>query len=1013
MSVSRQFNWLGQMRVDVPHLRTIDSSNANDFDTLAGIALAGQQSLVVNGFLLITSNAVGQPATNLQLQVDPGVIWHYNASENGSIFRTPVGTAPQQLTSTNPVVLGSFTAGQLNYVGLDLQRSSDPSTSDLVEFLDADTLVEDPETVPLARTLNYVIVISTSDFTSQPNVLPLALVTTDASNNVLSLQDARQMAFRLGSGGTTPSPYNTYAFSQGRNELQNSDGFSGGDKAFTSLHDAIQGIETRVRELGGGSFWYSTAADRQVKFTRNLATRFANGDNFELYPSTSAPTDLLWQGLNFVFCNSGNATIYQNAIADQATPLAGLTNLAPGECIYVDINELEQIPTGLTALQPQKANMATLGVALAPFTRWVIAWCVSSTPVNNYFTLDSQFGVGTILAPASTTANGVVELNTSSQAPTQPVVVVADASGNAIATGLSRGNGSLPQFTTGTLAIGYGTLDTTITVGNSTNISQTLLLGYGPNIGGHTTNLDGNTIQIGALSTHPTILVGNGTSDIITLRAATLNLTDTASNNTANVNLGSGTAIAYSTNFNIFSNLTGAASTGIVQIGNNNSNLWTGYFLVGDANYASQSVPPQSAYFVGLSGGFTVVTSPFLVQSSSFTASLLTSCTISVELQSTGTSAMSMTNTGVGTNPAVTEQQTFASSGGGVHEIVVAVDASYTAATPVAHQSILNIISLASQSSGSPMADLNITAQSGNGGHTTAGPANLTIQAASLVSGGHTSGTATLNLLAVGVGASTPTININTTGGSFGAINIGSSSASYLNLQGVEIDLGTIATTDNINIGSLSANNVTVRGGVISLAASGGSLGIQLQVSGSTNQIQIVGDVEIDPGHGVPSVSTDAAFTSSLTLALNTNDVSSGHGHLSFTVGGLDFTLSLAGWQNSSSNGGIHLGKVTFLRPYSLRDGGHTGSGAGPFVLVSNSYGVLEGTGSTGGGSITADVHYFISAQPSYNGSNQLNGFDLYINFGWVPFVNGTGVDVPTSLSINMANMTDLYWSVV
>src|ERR1035441_10551074 len=107
MSVIREFNWLGQMRVDVPHLRTLDSSNANDFDILAGVAIAGQNPLVVSGFQLLTVNAIGQPATALQLQVDPGVLFHFNASENGTIFRTAVGTPAQQLVSTNPNVSGS------------------------------------------------------------------------------------------------------------------------------------------------------------------------------------------------------------------------------------------------------------------------------------------------------------------------------------------------------------------------------------------------------------------------------------------------------------------------------------------------------------------------------------------------------------------------------------------------------------------------------------------------------------------------------------------------------------------------------------------------------------------------------------------------------------------------------------------------------------------------------------------------------------------------------------------
>ncbi len=35
--ILRQQNWLGQQRVDAPHLRSLESSAAADFDVLAGL----------------------------------------------------------------------------------------------------------------------------------------------------------------------------------------------------------------------------------------------------------------------------------------------------------------------------------------------------------------------------------------------------------------------------------------------------------------------------------------------------------------------------------------------------------------------------------------------------------------------------------------------------------------------------------------------------------------------------------------------------------------------------------------------------------------------------------------------------------------------------------------------------------------------------------------------------------------------------------------------------------------
>ncbi len=454
------------MRVDVPHLRTLDSSIASDFDDGFGWSLAGNQPLVVSGFVLVTTGAVGALATSLQLQVDPGLVWHPGASEAGTVFRTTPGTAPEPLSSTNAKVLGSFTAGQVNYVGLDLVRSTDATTSDLVEFLDADTLQENPETVPLARTLAYTIVISTQDFVSTPNILPLALVTVASNGTVTAIQDARNLAFRCGTGGTTPSAYSAYTWPQGRNELLNADGFSGGDKAFASLRDAIQAMESRFREVGGGPFWYSAATDRQVKLVGNPGSTFANGTNYKVDGSGH----LLWQGLAFLFCNANTlgGAIYQADVADQTSEQVGLTDIQVGECIYVDVDESQsylKTNTPANPLTPAKAKMASLGVPAAPYTRWVIAW----VNAYGYFTRDSQFVVGTGAAgPAGNGTMGTSELNVKPTSSSAPVVVSADASANAIAAGLTRGSGSNPSLSVGVIAIGTGTNDSGVTIGKST-----------------------------------------------------------------------------------------------------------------------------------------------------------------------------------------------------------------------------------------------------------------------------------------------------------------------------------------------------------------------------------------------------------------------------------------------------------------------------------------------------------------------------------------------------------------
>jgi hypothetical protein len=143
--------------------------------------MSGRQPLVVRGFTISTTNAAGNPAEDLQLSVASGLLVHFGASESGTIFMVEDDAEAEGLDATNPKVRGGFIANSVNYIGLDLIRSEDDSTSDLKQFLDADTKLEIPKTVPVARTLNYQIVITTQPFSISSNVCPIAKVETNTS----------------------------------------------------------------------------------------------------------------------------------------------------------------------------------------------------------------------------------------------------------------------------------------------------------------------------------------------------------------------------------------------------------------------------------------------------------------------------------------------------------------------------------------------------------------------------------------------------------------------------------------------------------------------------------------------------------------------------------------------------------------------------------------------------------------------------------------------------------------
>lgn len=461
MAVERQQNWLGQQRVDVPHLRALESGVAHDFDNLAGVILAGKVASVVSGFDLIQTGAVGNDAEALTLRVAGASVIHFEASESGSVFRVPEDRAAEVLGPTNPKVSGSFTPNSTNFIGLDLNRSADDSTADTVQFLDPDANAESPVIVPLARTLDYRIVISTTEFSSAPGIAPLAKVTTDASNKVLTLVDARHLMFRLGSGGSNPLAVNPFGWPGGRNESSTTLSTVAGDRSIFSFKDWMNATMTRLWELGGGEFWYSPTADRNVAMvSNNIFT--STGEPFEVVSN-----NIHWRGIRFVFDNS---TAVANEVADQITDLAGLTDLADGECIYVDLDRtVNHTVAGANPLLPQKGVLASLGTSSRPGQRWVMAWRTGST----FYTKNQYLPIGSAYRVATTSANGAVQLSGTPISALAPVVATATVVGT-----LDMGMSGFTRFgtgTTGNLTIGGGLSagDFNVNINTTTSAYQT------------------------------------------------------------------------------------------------------------------------------------------------------------------------------------------------------------------------------------------------------------------------------------------------------------------------------------------------------------------------------------------------------------------------------------------------------------------------------------------------------------------------------------------------------------
>ncbi len=504
MAISRQTNFLGQMRVDVPHLKALESAVANDFDLLAGKMLSGKLPLIIKGFTVGTSTTIGTAVENLQLNVAGSLLMHYNASEAGTIFGIADTATAQTLNALNANVVGSFTAGVTNYVGLDLFRAADTATSDLVQFYDANTEQEVPQTVPLARTLQYKIIISTQNFTVSSNILPIAKVVTSASNLVVSITDARKLMFRLGSGGDNPSATGVYSWGT---RLENPITFTGGGDSFTAEDKSIISLKgwmdmmmTTLWEARGGQTWYAPANRDNVKLTNGQPV-LATGDNFFFPLRTIAAAGATRTGGNLVTVTSAAHEFVNGQVVDIGTPVVdpdfaagtktitvtgvntftyaeiganvsnaqsliisslmwdGLTlsfenSTANNNVIVASAATGVAIPDGgclyvdliresASTVNAVVAPLLSLGYSVIPGRRIIIAWRVG----DYMYIKDRPFEVGRFLNPVATNlALGIVQLNQVAGVPAAPRVVSIMANGR-IEVVASGGNAIAATFT--------------------------------------------------------------------------------------------------------------------------------------------------------------------------------------------------------------------------------------------------------------------------------------------------------------------------------------------------------------------------------------------------------------------------------------------------------------------------------------------------------------------------------------------------------------------------------------
>lgn len=286
-------------RLDLPDFLSIDSYTQGDFKYLMKSFVGSDRPYVLKGFEVIDpGNSIG--TQNISIGIADSVVY-YPESKAGPFF--------YGLEEGNPKaapLIPELRKNATNYVYLVLTTFD--AAKDTRAFWDPDKEGgvggEFTQDVNTESVLTVDVNVSVSAFPD--NVIPVCKVKV-GPNFVESIEDCRNMLFRLGSGGINPNPLSKYEFrerplaaykrAEPNTKMTSTlapNSFRGGDKNIYTLKEWMDAVMTRLAELGGSTFWYQDTSSYNLVniFKDALATSIRSKGTWQ--NSDETPGKLTW-----------------------------------------------------------------------------------------------------------------------------------------------------------------------------------------------------------------------------------------------------------------------------------------------------------------------------------------------------------------------------------------------------------------------------------------------------------------------------------------------------------------------------------------------------------------------------------------------------------------------------------------------------------------------------------------------------------------------------------------------
>ena len=269
-------------RIDLADLLSIDSYVGGDFKYLLKGLVGDDIPYVLKGFEIIDAVSA-KGTTSCSIKVADSVVF-FPGSDAGSFFYGLPEGDPMSL----PLV-PELHPQATNYVYITLTTTT--TSSDSRGFWDPDkdggAGGEFPRDVNTESVLSCQVGVSVASFPT--GTVPIAKIGVDVNNQIETIEDCRNMLFRLGSGGINPDPLAKYSWrslpsstyrrvepATSLVETGDPNPFQGADKNIWTLKEWMDAVMSKLQEFGGTTFWYQDISTYSLisMFTDALATSF-------------------------------------------------------------------------------------------------------------------------------------------------------------------------------------------------------------------------------------------------------------------------------------------------------------------------------------------------------------------------------------------------------------------------------------------------------------------------------------------------------------------------------------------------------------------------------------------------------------------------------------------------------------------------------------------------------------------------------------------------------------------